>query len=404
MSAYPRPADLSLANWRSSPWNRWSFHNIAEVLPVAGIAAGEGSPLADTPVSVDDFRIDLAGGRSMDMDAFLTSTATDGIVVARGGRVVFEAYRNGLDADTPHILMSATKSITGLVAGILIGEGLLDPNAPASEYVPEIALSGWQEVTVRQLLDMRTGVILDPETQRAYQAAANWDPVAPDETDANLHAFLSDLPPAAEPHGGPFRYVSANTDLLGWVIERAAGRPFAEFASDRLWKPLRASHGALITLDRHGAPRTTGGFCATVRDFARIGELVVDGGRGVVSAEWLEDILVNGDRQAWADGEWGRAFSGISRQMSYRSGWYVTHDRPGSMFAMGIHGQNLFADREAGVVIAKVLIAARRHRLSGHGPDPPRAARPAPTRADRVEPPAAVATSVRLAPCVCFRS
>ncbi|ATQ41803.1 serine hydrolase domain-containing protein [Caulobacter mirabilis] len=352
------PAAASLANWRSSPWSRWAFRNIPRILPVGEIAAGAPRALVETPSAFEGFRLDRPDGTTLDLEGFLTATATDGMVVLRDGRILFEIYRNGLDPETPHIVMSATKSLSGLVAGALAGAGRLDVEAPVSDYVPEVAFSGWQDATVRDLLDMRTGVILDPEGQRAYQAAANWDPYAPDEAGANLHDFLTTLPPAAGPHGGPFRYTSPNTDLLGWVMERAGGRPFVELASDLLWRPAGAERSALITLDRAGAPRCTGGLCATVRDFARVGWLVVDGGvrdgAQVFPAGWIEDLLTAGDRQAWADGEWGEAFRHVSREMSYRAGWYVTHDRPGSMFAMGIHGQNLFVDRESRVVVAKV--------------------------------------------------
>lgn len=353
------PAGASLANWRSSPWNRWSFRNIPEILPVAEIAAGAPRTLIDAHSAVfDDFQLDRPGGVTLDLAGFLAATATDGLVVLRDGWVLLEAYANGTERDTRHILMSATKAMTGLIAGALVGAGRLDVEAPVAEYVPEVEFSGWQDATVRNLLDMRTGVIPDLETTHAYTAAANWDPFTPDEAEANLHDFLTTLPPAAAPHGGPFRYVSANTDLLGWVLERAGGRPFAELASDLFWKPAGAERAALITLDRAGAPRCTGGLCATVRDFARIGWMVSDGGRvdgrEVVPARWIDDILTGGDREAWASGEWGKAFGAIGRDMSYRAGWYVTGARPSSMFAMGIHGQNLFIDQQTRVVIAKV--------------------------------------------------
>lgn len=348
-----RPRDVSLANWRGSPANRWAFRNIPALLPVARIAAAPGAPLVEAPAAFDGFRLDLRGGASMDLDGFLEATATDGMIVLRDGCIVHESYRNGLDRDTPHILMSATKSVVGLLAGVLHGRGLLDVDAPVADYVPEVGLSGWQGVCVRHLLDMRSGVILDEAGQRDYQAAANWDPVPPELADANLHGFMETMGPAAAPHGGPFRYVSANTDLLGWVLERAAARPFADLASDLLWKPLGAQHDAFITLDRNGSPRCTGGLCTTLRDFARLGAMVVEGGQGIVPASWIDDILTAGDRQAWATGEWGKAFAFAGDEMSYRSSWYVTHDRPGAMFAMGIHGQNLFVDRQSGVVVAK---------------------------------------------------
>ena len=110
--------------------------------------------------------------------------------------------------------------------------------------------------------------------------------------------------------------------------------------------------------DRKGAPRCTGGLCATVRDFARLGQLVLmKGKRGssqIVPEGWLDDIAANGDANAWSEGQWAENFASISRNMRYRSGWYVIDDESQILFAMGIHGQNLFVDRANGIVIAKV--------------------------------------------------
>jgi CubicO group peptidase (beta-lactamase class C family) len=359
LSNDPLPSDATLANWRSAPFSRSAFHNVRSILPVAEIdsAANDALALSETAVSLEAFTLKLPNGSSLGLDGFLKATATDGIVILHDGRIVFEFYDGGTSKQTPHILMSATKSIVGLVTGILHARGDLDVDAPVSKYVPEIAATAYRGATIRHLLDMRTGVVLDEGQQRAYALASNWEPVAPGET-ADLHQFFQRLPAASKDHGGPFSYVSANTDLLGWVIERATGRAFAELASTLLWKPMGAADGAYITVDGRGAPRCTGGLCATVRDFARVGQLVLmQGRRGadhIVPKHWIDDIAGNGDARAWREGPWGEAFAAISRKMRYRSGWYVIDDAPQILFAMGIHGQNLFVDPANRVVIAKV--------------------------------------------------
>jgi CubicO group peptidase (beta-lactamase class C family) len=257
---------------------------------------------------------------------------------------------------TSHILMSASKSIVGLIVGILRGNGQLYLDAPVSDLVPEIATTAYRGATLRHLLDMRTGVVFDESDLRAYSAATNWDPVPDGARTTDLHAFFENMTAAFNPHGGPFRYVSANTDLLGWAIERATGKRFAELAAELLWNPLGAENDASITLDRKGAPRCTGGLSTTARDLARVGHLMMQGGRRgahqVIPSEWIDDISQNGDRQAWKYGEFAQGFGG--RSMSYRGGWYVIHDEPRTLFAMGIHGQNLFIDRANRLVIAKL--------------------------------------------------
>ena len=350
------PVDLS--NWRRPPFNRWAFRNIRAILPTDPVPAPRDAwalPVASTR-PLDDFELRGAGGAALDLDAFLRASATDAIVVLHEGRVVFEAYGNGNAPRDRHILMSATKSVMGLLAGILVERGDLGVDDLASDHVPEVAATAYRGATVRHLLDMRTGVVLDAAQGHAYVAAANWDPVEPADASWNLHAFFTGLSAPHADHGGPFRYVSANTDLLGWVIERAAGRSVATLLSTLLWQPMGAAVEAAITLDRAGAARCTGGLCASARDFARLGQLVAQGGRregvAIVPEAWIEDIAHNGDRNAWRKGEFAAAFG--LRAMSYRSGWYVTHDEPTVISAMGVHGQNLFVDRANRIVVAKL--------------------------------------------------
>jgi CubicO group peptidase (beta-lactamase class C family) len=353
------PSDANISNWRTVPFSRFAFQNIRSILHVADIESAPGSAwaLPEHLISFDAFALRLPNGSTLDLAGFLRATATDGLVILHDGRIAYEFYDGGMERQTSHILMSATKSIVGLVAGILQGRGELDVDALVTTYVPEVASTAYQGATLRQLLDMRTGIVLDVHALTAYSAATGWDPVAPGEV-PDLHAFFEKLAVPHEPHGGPFSYVSANTDLLGWAIERATGRSLAALVGALLWKPMGASGETYITTDGKGAPRCTGGFCATVRDFARLGQLVLMKGRRgssqIVPEGWIDDIATNGDMEAWRDGQWRDSFVSISRNMAYRSGWYVINDEPQILFAMGIHGQNLFIDAANQMVIAKV--------------------------------------------------
>lgn len=359
MSIDPSSARADRSNWRTAPYSRRAFRNIRAILPVADIESAPGSawPLPARLRDFDNFSLKLPNGSRLDLEGFLKATTTDGLVVLHDGRIVFEVYDGGLDRETPHILMSATKSITGLMAGILVGRGELDVNAEVTSYVPEVAATAYRGAIIRQLLDMRTGVVLDAAGLQAYADASGWEPLAPGTT-ADLHSFYATMRAQAKPHGGPFSYVSANTDLLGWVIERATGRSFANLVGTLLWKPMGASGETYITVDAKGAPRCTGGFCATLRDFARLGLLVLANGRRdsnrIIPERWIEDIRHDGDAAAWSEGQWRDSFAAISRNMHYRSGWYVINDAPQLLFAMGIHGQNLFVDTVNKIVIAKV--------------------------------------------------
>ena len=348
----------TLANWRSAPWCHWAFHHVEQVVPTDIIARGDGAPLAlaERPQALGAFRLALPGGRSFDLAQFLAATHSDGFLVLKDGAIVHEAYGNGLDAGQRHIVMSASKSVTGLVGGLLAAQGRLDLGAEVARYVPEIAATGYSGATVRQLLDMRADPAFDAHDLEAYDRATNWRPVPDTDGTPTLHRFFESLPARPGRHGGPFRYLSANTDLMGWVIERAAGACYAAAVSDLLWRPMGAGADAAVTLDRAGAARATGGVCATLRDLARLGQLLVqDGRRGdaeVIPRALIDDIATAGDAAAWEAGEFAASFGGLP--MHYRSGWYVLNGRPQVLFAMGIHGQNLFVDRAHRLVIAKL--------------------------------------------------
>lgn len=348
-------ADLS--NWRTPPHLAGAFLHVDAILPVARIAAGgKARALASAPADLSGFKIRLRG-RDYGLREMLEATASDGIVVLSQGRIIFEDYDNGMGAGDRHIIMSATKSATGLLAGVMEARGLIDLGAPVSAFLPELAHGPYRDASLRQLLDMRSGVRLTEELARAYAAAAGWDPPAAGEAPGSLHAFFRSLAgPPDLPHGGPFAYVSANTDLIGWVLERAGGASYADLFSEYIWTPMGAETDALITLDPAGAPRSTGGLCMTVRDFARMGQLLVDdgcyGGREIIPRPWIADTLSEGDRGAWAQGEFAQMFAGV--EMAYRNSCYVVTSGPEVLFAMGLHGQALFIDRANELVLAKV--------------------------------------------------
>jgi CubicO group peptidase (beta-lactamase class C family) len=359
----PAPeTQVSLANWRKAPFNKWSFMHVREIIPSADISNRPDavSALPSGNMDFQGLRIDIDGAEQ-GFVSFLEATDTDGLVVLHKGELVYEYYSPQMSAATPHIFMSVSKSILGLIAGILHDRGTFGVEQPVTDFVPEVKNTAYARATIRDLLDMRVGVYFDEDyTATAgliinYRKAQNWDPLAPGEAPSDLRSFFSSLTKVDGRHGGKFHYVSPNTDLLGWVFERAAGKRYADIVSEMLWQPMGAANSAYITVDRLGAPRCAGGFCATTRDLARVGQLLVTGGwvgcKQIVPAAWIEDILVKGDRVAWDTGNFTKYFPGMP--VHYRNKWYVLHGRTPMIFGVGVHGQNLFVDPEKEVVISK---------------------------------------------------
>ena len=344
-------APATLANWRTSPNSRWAFHHVRELVPSADIP-NDRHRVRELERRDTDFgrlRIEPDAGEPLTLEAFLRETDTDGIAIVHRGRLVFEHYANGMSPETPHILMSVSKSMLGLLVGLLG----MDVERPVTDVVPEVGATAYRGATLRHLLDMRAGIRFDEDYLATsgpiveYRKSTGWNPLGPREAPSDLHSFYSRLTESDGAHGGQFHYTSPNVDLLGWVIERTTGRRYAELMSERLWKPIGAEYPGYITVDRLGAPRTAGGMCVTLRDLARVGLYLVEN-----PGRWIDDIERNGDPKAWAAGDLVQYYPGLP--IRYRSYWYVLEGEAPLMFGMGIHGQNLFVDRRNQIVIAKL--------------------------------------------------
>ena len=353
-------SDVRLENWRLAPWNVWAFRNVSELIPTARIAATAGlteDPAVD-PGDLLDRTFDI-GGETTTIEEAFRKTSTDALVVMKSGRVIADYHAPHFTSQSRHILFSASKSVTSIVVGIVHGDGLIDLDATVAHYVPELKSSAFSDACLRDVLDMRVSLDFeetyqDPRGDFArYRRAGLLEPPVPGDTPDSLIAFLATLQKGAVEHGGPFHYCSPNSDVLGLVIERATGQRFADFVATRLWQPLGLRQDGYITVDATGAARTGGGFCMTPRDFARIGEMmrlggVVDGHR-ILSADWVSDTITNGSAEAWRAGkfvEWLPAGR-------YRNKWYQTGNPSRAFFALGIHGQYLYVDPAAELVVAK---------------------------------------------------
>lgn len=366
MRTFPPAGDeqVTLANWRSAPYTHWALHHVREIVPTASIPNDPDSiwALRDAPVDLSMLTVAAGAEPPVSFASFLQTTDTDGMVVLHRGQCVFETYANGMTRYDPHILFSVSKSMLGLLAGILVDRQVLDPGAPVTAYVPEMSETAYRAATVRDLLDMRSGVHFVEDYMATsgpiieYRKATGWNPLEPGEAPGDLRGFYAALTKTECAPGGNFHYISPNTDLLGWVIERAAGRRYPDLMSELLWRPLGTEREASITVDRFGAPRAAGGMSATVRDLARVGQMILqDGsrdGRQVVPGAWIEDLYDGGDAAAWQAGDFAPFFPGLD--MHYRSKWYLLRGAAPILFGIGIHGQNLYIDRRHDVVIAKM--------------------------------------------------
>ena len=178
------------------------------------------------------------------------------------------------------------------------------------------------------------------------------------EKQKDLHDFLSEFRAERTPKidgldGYPFEYLSVNTDLIGWVIERATGKKYAELVTELIWQPMGADKDAYVTLDRNGNARPAGGGCTSLRDLARFGQIVLQHDNGIVPASWIHDMLNNGSKEAFDAGSWKERFEKVFGEIAYRSYW-VANKSNDILIGLGVHGQILCVDRKNGIVMAKM--------------------------------------------------
>lgn len=366
MQGNPPPPDKRIrfqdGSFYQFPKTRWSFAHMRELVPTARVSRGRGN-VAELPLAL---RTDLdavtftplSRADTMTWAQAFEAVYGDAILILHKGRIVYERYDGVMDADRPHLAFSVTKSYFGTLAEILIAEGAIDETARVDSYIPELAGSGFGDATVRQVLDMTTALdfsedYTDPTSGiAAFSFASGLAPAPPGYTGPrNSFDYLPTIAKKGE-HGTGFTYRSVNTEVLGWLIARVTGKPAHQVLSERIWSRLGAEHDADIMVDGAGAGIAAGGLNPTLRDMARFGEMMRQGGhyngQQIVPAA-VVDRIRKGGRQS----DFATAGYALLPDWSYRSQWWVTHNAHGAFTARGVHGQTIWIDPKAEVVIAR---------------------------------------------------
>lgn len=358
MSGSPPALYPSRLNWDQPPWNRWSFQHVAEILPTVEVWRGNGhrSRLLETSRDLDTVGVPAVDGSPSTLAAHLDETYTDGFLVLKDGRIVYERLFNGMTPRTLHLSQSMAKSVTGTVFGILVGQGALNPERPVTFYLPELEQTAWRGAALQHVLDMRSGVryseeYTDPHSDVGQtDVASGWKPVPPG-ADPNFrwpgHMWeqILGLTEQARPHGEVFDYRSIETDVLAFAMERVTGRRLAQLVSEELWQKIGCDESARFTVDQAGYALADGGFNATLRDYARFGQLILDGGRDIVPAAWIE---------ATRSGKHGPEYSVSMPEGSYRNQFWIEDPRSRNLLCRGVFGQLIHIDFDNRMVTVKL--------------------------------------------------
>ena len=380
MVGSPPPPDRRIrfddgSYFRFPAW-RWSVSNFRQLMPTVNVSRGLKNhiPLPTDPIDdIDDLEfIPLGKKEPMTWEESLLTNYTDGILVLHKGVVVYERFFGVLTEKGIHGAMSITKSFIGTLGAMLVADGLLDLSATVSEYVPELVKSGFGDASIRQLLDMTTAIKFsedysDPNAEVwAHANAGNPLPKPEDYTGPrSYYEFLQTVKKQGS-HGDAFGYKTANVDCLGWVIARVTGQSIAQLLSDRIWSRIGAEQDAYFSVDSLGTPFAGGGLNLGLRDLARFGELIRNDGK-IGSSEIISKAVVDDIRKGADPGKFKKAGYHMLKGWSYRNMWWMTHNDHDAFMARGVHGQRLYIDPKAEMVIARLAS----HPIAGNAANDP---------------------------------
>ena len=367
MVGSPPPGDKIVAfadgSFRTFPQTRWAFSHMRELVPTTTVSRGSGA-VAVLPRAL---RADLDAvtfhplGRAdtMTWAQSLDANYTDGIVVLHRGQIVYERYFGVLTPEKPHLVFSVTKSLVGTLAATLIAEGTLDASATVARYVPELKNSAFGDATIQQVLDMTTGIRFvenyadpDADIERFARAGGLRPPPGRLSGPQTLYDYLRTVTRDVD-HGVRFTYKTPTPMCSAGCCGGSAASRWRAALGDRIWRRIGAEQDAYFTVDTAAIEFAGGGLNVTLRDLARFAEMMRLGGRyhgqQIIPAAVVDDIRRGGDRDLFATAGYQ-----LLPGWSYRTTWWVSHNAHGAFSARGIHGQTIYVDPAAEMVIARL--------------------------------------------------
>ena len=366
-----RESQVTMANYRDYPTSRWAFRNAGA--PMHAVMIPRGGNIrqfaAASRPEMAEFKVVDHQGEAKGFDQLFKDNYADGLVIAQGQKVLHERYFSDFSEHDAHIWFSMSKSLASTAFGLLVDQGLVDLQASPAKYIPELVGSGFERVSIQQVLDHGTSIDfhetytnVDSDFARYYAPALNmgWMPGAADVQPDNaeiygVHDFLGRFikPDPDRVPGDNFDYNSANADVLGWLIARLSGQPFQDYIEDNIWSKIGAEHDAYILVDRAYMPAVTGGMNSTARDAMRFGMMVRDrgeyNGQRIIPASWIDATLDVSDRLL-ANMQANTKYQNESWS-AYHNMWWILDAAAGEYCAVGIHGQVIYINRRADTVM-----------------------------------------------------
>ncbi len=355
---------ITTDNWGVAPNNRWSFQYMQALFPTFRLKRGTAAAyeFAVDQQDLQDITYTRVNGETGTVKQMIDDSYTDSFMVVKSGAIIAEQYFNNMTADSHHLMNSMTKSFVGMLAGIAVDRGQLDPEALITEYLPGLNNSAWEGTTVRQLLDMTAGAYYhedyaDPEADFWKEAVTvGWRPALVDEnTPDSLYDYAKSLQGKDQENGALFHYRTVTTNVIGMILEQAMGGHLGDLLTNEIWSKLSPRNDANVVVDKLGTLYVGAGMSACTRDLANFGMMMINDGRfngqRIIPAEWIEDSIagVATSRQCYEGSEY--AEFGFSH---YRNQVWIKDSARQVMLALGIHGQIIYMDKLNDIVMVKL--------------------------------------------------
>ena len=326
-----------------------NFSHMRDIAPTKVIArqgpvntfSSQEQPLPDTF---------LYKGEQRKLGDFLTDSGTTALVVIQGNTITHESYYQGTQATDYRISWSMAKSFLSAIFGVAVDEGAInDLDAPVTDYVPSLKGSGYDGVSIKNVLQMSSGVYFNEDYGDFNSDINRFGRIM--ALGGSFDDFAASL--TSEREQGTFmHYVSIDTHVIGMVLRAATGKSIVEYFDEKLWSKLGAEQDAIYVTDSTGEPMVLGGLNLISRDYARLGTLYRDrgvlNGEQIIPADWIEKSitpdaphLMPGKRDS-ADTNFGYGYQ-----------WWLPEDPDQEFLAIGIYGQYIYIDRKHDVVIVK---------------------------------------------------
>ena len=366
MQGFPPPAEqrINRQDFSVAPKNRWSLQHIRELQPTREVWRGALPvvPLPEEPMDLGSFTAPVRKGRMLSLDQLLNESHTDGFVILHRGKIIFERYMNGQQPQSQHLMFSATKSFVGTLMLTLADEGRVDLSKTVSTYLPELRDSGFGDATVQQVLNMTTALSFseiydDPQSDIGRYATVfrfAGEPAPDYKGPLTLYDYLPTLRKQGT-HGEGFHYVTPNTDVLGWIIRRVTNKSVDVNVSERFWQRMGVERDGYMWVDSAGTEMAGGGLNITARDAARFGQMILqDGqfnGQQIIPAAVAQRIKQAGDTKKFTrlyQDDWYKNVT-----YAYHDQWWTFNNPHKAISAIGIHGQYIYIDPKADMVVVK---------------------------------------------------